>query len=461
MWYNRQEKGASYSEKGEGTVVSKSKRPGKRASKIALLVVLAAAVLQAALIQPALANDGQPALQIEAAAAVLIEAETGQVLFEMNKDDLLPPASMAKMMTEYIVLREIKAGNIGWDDPVTISRTAAATGGSGGLLAAGETYTVRQLFENMSIFSGNDATVALAEYVAGTEEQFARRMNETARELGLSDGAYFINATGLDRSDMSTDPASLPGETQISAHDAARLAQALLRDHPEILEFSSTTTAYLKPDDERYKMTNWNWMLEGWKGTGTDFDRLFAYEGLDGLKTGSTTRAGNCFTGTAERNGIRLISVVMGAKTRHSRFHETKKLLDYGFNNFEKRIVLLPKTELADLPAAPVRKGKEKEVPLVTDAGVEFIVSKAAGPEDIVVEAVLTDDEQLLTAPIEQGRVLGKVTATYVTPAGETIRKEVNLVAARDAEKASWLVLFFRGIGDFFKNMFNGIKNLF
>lgn len=438
----------------------KSKRPRTWRNGIALLLALAI-VLQLPGIPTALAEEPLPQLQIEAEAAILIEAETGQVLFAKNKDELRPPASMAKMMSEYIILREIKAGNIGWDDTVTISATADATEGSGALLAEGETYTVRQLFENMSIFSGNDATVALAEYVAGTEERFARMMNDTAREIGLSDGAYFINATGLDREDMSIDPASLPGETQISAHDAAKLAQALLRDFPEILEFSSTTTAYLKPDDDRYLMTNWNWMLEGWKGTGNDFDRLFAYEGLDGLKTGTTTRAGNCFTGTAERNGMRLISVIMGAETRHSRFHETKKLLDYGFNHFEKRIALLPKTELADLPAAPVKKGKVKEVALVTDAGVEFIVGKNAKPQDIVIEAALIDDEDAFVAPIEAGRVLGKVTVAYKAPTGETLREEVNLVAAESAEKANWFVLFFRGLGDFFKNLFSGIKNLF
>jgi D-alanyl-D-alanine carboxypeptidase (penicillin-binding protein 5/6) len=207
-------------------------------------------------------------------------------------------------------------------------------------------------------------------------------------------------------------------------------------------------------------MTNWNWMLEGWIGTGTDFDRLFAYEGMDGLKTGSTTRAGNNFTGTAKRGELRLISVVMGAETRNSRFNETKKLLDYGFNNYEKRIAVLPKTELPDLPVAPIKKGKVKEVPLVTAAGAEFIVTKSTKPEDIVIQAELVAEEQLV-APIELGQTLGKVTVTYVTPIGETIKKEIDLVAAEPAEKASWFTLFMRAIGDFFKNMFNGIKNLF
>lgn len=438
-------------------MVFKSKRPGIGKTGLAFFLALSI-VMQLVWVSPAMANDAGP--QIEAKAAILIEAETGQILFEMNKDELLPPASMAKMISEYVILREIKSGKIGWDDTVTVSKNADATEGSGALLAEGETYTVRQLFENMSIFSGNDATVALAEYVAGSEEQFARMLNDAARDIGLSDGAYFINATGLDREDMAQEPVSLPGETQMSAHDAARLAQALIRDHPEILEFSSKTVAYLKPNDERYKMTNWNWMLEGWLGTGTDFDRLFAYEGLDGLKTGSTTRAGNCFTGTAERNGIRLISVVMHAESRNSRFNETKKLMDYGFNNFEKMVALLPKTELPAMPIAPVKKGKVKEVALVTDGGAEFIVRKGTKQEDFIIEAELAGEETLV-APIERGQVLGKVKVTYKSPTGDIQQQEVNLVAVDEVEKANWFVLFFRNIGEFFKNLFNGAKNLF
>lgn len=408
----------------------------------------------------AYAADGQPELQLEVEAAILIEAETGQILYEYNKDKLRPPASMAKMMSEYVILDAIKSGRIGWEDIVPVSKTAAATRGSGALLAEGETYTVRKLFENMSIFSGNDASVALAEYIAGSEEQFAKMLNDKAKDLGLSEGAYFINATGLDRADMAVEPASLPGETQMTAYDAALLARRIIQDHPDMLEFSKTTTTYLKPDDDRYLMTNWNWMLEGWKGTGNDFDRLFSYEGLDGLKTGSTTRAGYCFTGTAERNGMRLISVVMGAKTMHNRFHETRKLMDYGFNTFEKTIALMPKTELEQLSLVEISKGKEKEVSVVTDAGAEFIVRKGTKPEDFVIEAAPLDEESRV-APIQKGQILGQATVTYTSPTGEVLTKEVNLVAADDVEKANWFVLMLRGIGNFFKNMFEGIKNLF
>lgn len=446
-------------ERERGPLVLRRKKVYKWRAFIAALVCFA--LLSVYIPVPAaLAANGQPELQLEVQAAVLIEAETGQILYAYNKDELRPPASMAKMMSEYVILDAIKSGRIGWNDSVSVSKTAAATGGSGALLAEGETYTVRKLFENMSIFSGNDASVALAEHLAGSEEQFAKLLNDKARELGLSEGAYFINATGLDREDMSVEPASLPGETQMTAYDAALLARRLILDHPDMLEFSSTTTAYLKPDDDRYLMTNWNWMLEGWKGTGNDFDRLFSYEGLDGLKTGSTTRAGYCFTGTAERNGMRLISVVMAAETMHKRFHETTKLLDYGFNTFEKTIALLPKTELEQLNVVEIAKGKEKTVSVVTDAGAEFIVRKGTKQEEFVIEAAPLDEEERV-APIEKGQVLGKASVTYTSPSGEVLSKEVNLVAADPVEKANWFVLFLRGIGNFFKNMFDGIKNLF
>lgn len=414
-------------------------------------------------LQPNAAYAAEPALAIEADAAILIEAETGQILYEYNKDKLLPPASMSKMMTEYVILSQIKSGKIDWTNRVTISEYASKIGGSGGLLAAGETYTVEELFRNVSIFSGNDASIALAEFISGSEEKFSHLMNDTARAIGLSDGAYFINATGLDRVDMEKRdmaPASLPGETEITAYDAAKIAQRIVLDFPETLETTSTTVSYLKPGDDRYRMENWNWMLGNWIGTGNDFDRLFAYEGMDGLKTGHTSRAGYCFTGTAERNGMRLISVVMNAGTMHKRFHETKKIMDYGFNNFEKMIALQPKAALEELNIVPITKGKVKEVSVVTDAGAEFLVSKGTTADDFIIEVTQAEKDQLV-APIVRGQVLGSATVSYTSPSGEVLSKTVNLVSADDAEKANWFVLFFRGIGNFFKNLFKGITDMF
>ncbi len=440
-------------------------RQGKKLTSLTAFVISSALFFQLInVISPNTAEAADvPALAIEAQAAILIEAETGQILYELNKDELLPPASMAKMMSEYVILETIEEGKLNWSDKVTVSEYSAKTGGSGGALAEGEVYTVEELFKNMSIFSGNDATIALAERIGGSEEGFSVMMNEMAREIGLSEKAYFINATGLDRSDLeklNMAPASLPGETAITAHDAALIAQRIILDHPDALEIAQTTEAYSKADNKGVLMQNWNWMLEGWKSYNNDFAKLFSYEGLDGLKTGHTTRAGFCFTGTAERDGLRIISVVMAAPTMNKRFYETKKLLDYGFDNFEKMIVIQPKTVIEQLPAVDIKKGVAKEVGVVTENNAQFLVKKGTKLEDFVITAEAADEKERI-APIKKGQVLGQFKVVLPATDGTAMEQTVNLVAAQDAEKASWLRLFFRGIGDFFKSIGGGIKNLF
>ncbi len=400
-------------------------------------------------------------LNLNVEAAILIEASTGQVLYQVNKDVARQPASMAKMMTEYIVMESIKSGKIQWDSQVQITEYASSVGGSGQLLAQGETYTVRDLFRNMSIYSGNDAAVALAEFIAGSEGNFVELMNQTAQELGMSEHAHFVNATGLNKEDYPQQYANqipnVPGETLLTAHDTAKLAQAIVMKHAEVLDYSKQTRAYqLEGDESSPQMINWNRMLEGW--TDSAYYAQYAYQGLDGLKTGFTDEAGYCFTGTAERNGVRLISVVMGTDSEEERFGETRKLLDYGFNNFEIRTVMPAKSELPDLKTVEIKKGKETEVSVVTEEGVTFVVGKGEGEENITFNTEILPEEDR-TAPIEQGDVLGKVTITY---SGITeVQQSVNLVAAEDAEKGSWFRLFFRAIKNFFAELFSGIKNLF
>lgn len=442
-------------------------RKGKKLTSLTAFMISSALFLQLIhVISPNTATAADiplPALAIEAQSAILIEAETGQILYELNKDELKPPASMAKMMSEYVILETIEAGKLNWTDTVTVSNYASKTGGSGGLLAEGEVYTVEELFRNMSIFSGNDATIALAERVAGSEEAFSVMMNDTAKKIGLSDNAYFINATGLDRSDLdklNMAPESLPGETAITAYDAALIAQRIILDHPDALEIAQTTEAYSKADNKGVLMQNWNWMLEGWKPYNNDFAKLFSYEGLDGLKTGHTTRAGYCFTGTAQRGDLRVISVVMAAPTMNKRFYETKKLLDYGFDNFEKMIVIQPKTVIDQLTQVDIKKGVAKEVNVVTEHNAQFLVKKGTKLEDFVITAEAADEKERV-APIEKGQVLGQLKVMLPTTDGSVMEQTVNLVAAQDAEKASWIRLFFRGIGEFFKSLGGGIKNLF
>ncbi|MEB3103733.1 D-alanyl-D-alanine carboxypeptidase family protein [Ferviditalea candida] len=435
----------------------------QRRKKMLLMIFVISLVLQTASFLSELSAAEAaplPGPSVEAKSAVLIDAGSGQVLYQMNPDQAYPPASMAKMMTEYIVMDYIKSGKIKWTDQVTVSKYAAGVGGSGGLLAAGETYTVEDMFKAMSIYSSNDASVVLAEYVGGTVEKFAALMNQKAKELGLSDKAHFIDPTGLSRKDLADagyNPASLSGETEMTAMDAARLAYNIVNNHPEALAYTSTPTAYLKPNDERYKMINWNHMLAGWKDYNNNFSSI-AYPGMDGLKTGHTDEAGWCFTGTALHNGFRLISVVMGTIAEGKRFSETRKLLDYGFNNFERKTVLTAKTQIDALKQVEIKKGNETVVPVVTEKGAEFVVQKGENADafDIKAQSAAADK---LVAPIKKGDVLGTVTITY--KGAFPITKTVNLVAAENVDKASWFRLFFRGIKNFIQEMFAGIKNLF
>ncbi|WP_243735186.1 D-alanyl-D-alanine carboxypeptidase family protein [Paenibacillus turpanensis] len=395
-----------------------------------------------------------PALQLDVRTAILMDAGTGQFLYETEgADKPLPPASMAKMMTEFIVMENIKSGKLTWEELITTTQNAADVIGSQALLAVNEKLTVRQMFAAVSIYSANDAAVALAEHIAGSEEEFAKLMNETAKRLGLSADAHFINATGLSRKDMGKYvPESIEGETLLTARDAALLAYYIIRDHPEVLEFTKQPSFKLRERDKD-PMVNWDWMVEGNKDN--VYLRKYAYEGLDGLKTGSTDEAKWCFTGTAVRDGMRLISVVMGAPSEPKRFEETRKLLDYGFKNFEKRTLLDAKVELPDAKTAEVKKGKEPEVPVVTDGKVELIVKKSDKVEpEVKVEWI---EETKRVAPIEAGAVMGTATVLYN---GKEVQK-VNLVAAEKVEKANWFALLFRSIGSFFGNLFSGVKNMF
>jgi D-alanyl-D-alanine carboxypeptidase (penicillin-binding protein 5/6) len=401
------------------------------------------------------AADPAPALNLEVKSAILMEASTGQILYENNADVALPPASMAKMMTEYLVLESIQDGKLKWEDSVTASKNASDVIGSGQLIAEGETLTVKDMFAAMSIYSANDASVALAERIGGTEENFAKMMNETAKKLGMSDQAHFINATGLSRADMKTyAPTSIEGETLMTAKDAAILAQHIVTEHKEVLDFTKITNQKLREKDTT-AMLNWNWMLEGNANNANTSLRQYAYQGLDGLKTGHTDEAKYCFTGTAERNGLRIISVVMGAETEPKRFIETRKLLDYGFTNFEIKSYLGPDLEIDSLKTVNIKKGVETEVGLVTEKGTTFVVKKGAADDHFKLTAEPVEESQLV-APITKGQKLGTLKVTY-----EGQEQTINLVAKDDVKKGGMFRLLFRSIGNFFSDMFSGIKDMF
>ena len=426
----------------------------------AVLSALMAVSAMIAVASPAEAQEAVAPPKIDAAAAILIDAETGQVLFEQNADTPLPPASMAKMMTEYLVLKAIQSGQLSWDQVVTVGENAASQIGSRIFLAQGDRHTIRELYIATAVGSANDASVQLAETVAGSEEAFVDLMNETARQIGMTN-SHFINATGLDRADMPEKfrPPESAGETEMSARDAALLAYTILKEVPEFLEYSSILE-YKFRERDKDPMLNWNWMLES--AAEKPALRQFSYPGVDGMKTGSTSRALNCFTGTAKRGDRRLISVVMGVPgttEQGRRFLETAKLFDYGFSAFETATIVDAKTAVEGYEEVPVRKGKARSVPVVTASDIVRLMPKG-GKTEISAAEVRFDEP--IVAPVNQGDKLGSVTFTFQDPvSGATVSETLDLIAARDVPKAPWWQLTLRSIGDFFVSLFRGIVNLF
>lgn len=246
--------------------------------------------------------------QVNARSAILMEASSGKVLFEQNADEALPPASVTKIMTLLLVMEAIDGGKISMSDMVTVSEHAASMGGSQVFLEVGEQMTVEEMIKCVVISSANDAAVALAEHIAGSEGSFVVMMNSRASELGMSNSS-FENTNGLDDSVTSH---------LTSARDIAVMSRELLK-HERILEYTSI----------------WQDTIRGGAFTLSNTNRLIRfYDGANGLKTGSTAKAGFCISATAKRNGMQLICVIMGASTRDIRNAEAKKLLDYGFANY-------------------------------------------------------------------------------------------------------------------------------
>ncbi|MFE9276573.1 D-alanyl-D-alanine carboxypeptidase family protein [Paenibacillus glucanolyticus] len=294
---------------------NRAKRRNGRA-RLSLLLLLFVVILMAVYITRVIIPPS-----IKASSAILIHAETGRVLYAQHADLPLPPASMSKMMTELLVLDAVRSGQHAWDEEVSISRYAAGVPGSGIGMVEGESYTLTQLFQALIIHSANDAAVAIAEHLKGSETQFVKEMNARAKEIGLSDRTVFANASGLPAADLASfAEAATEGETIMTARDSAMLARWIMNKHPDLLEVTSQRDFPLPQKDLTLHTTNL--MLPG---------EAHGYVGNDGFKTGYTSSAGYCFTGTAARGGNRLISVVMGTESTDQRFTETRKLMNYGF----------------------------------------------------------------------------------------------------------------------------------
>ena len=402
-------------------------------------------------------------LGLNAEAAILIDAETGAILYEKNADVVLGVASMSKMMTEYLVLEAIKDGSISWDQKVMISEyihnlSSPNMGLSNVGLTQGEQYTVKELYEAMAIFSANAATSALAEVVGGTEKGFVELMNKKAEELKLEQ-YKFVNSSGLNNSDLlGNHPSGNPDDENVmSAKATARLAYHLLNDFPEVIDTASKPVLKFR-DGRDYK--NFNYMLPG---------LVFQYPGVDGLKTGSTDFAGFGFTATAKRDDNRFITVVMKTSSKEERFTETRKLLDYAFGNYTKEEIVAKGTEIKGHKTLPVTKGKEDSVQIESADSIELAIKK--GEEKNFKPVLKLDNKKLndegeLTAPIKKGDKVG--TLTVQPKEGEPVEfltedgvksVTVDVIASEDVEKANWFVLSMRAVGGFFADIWGSVSS--
>ncbi len=337
--------------------------------------------------------------EISAPSAVLMEPSTKQVLFEKNPHEVRACASITKVMTLILVFEAIEQGKIGYEDEVCASAHAAGMGGSDIWLEEGEVMTVHEMIKAVVVASANDAAVALAELVCGTEDEFVSNMNQRAKELGMKD-TVFKNCNGLDEEGHLT-----------SAYDVALMSAELIR-HEKIFEYSSIWLDYLRGGETQIVNTN---------------KLLRSYKGITGLKTGTTSQAGSCMSATAEREGLSLVAVVLGCDTGKGRFADCATLLDYGFANYKTVELVLPEGCLEPLS---VKGGMEPQISVDCKPLKSMILPKGNSSE-------LTSEfyvEEELQAPVSLGQIVGKVTFSC---GGATV-DEYNIVANSSVEPMSF-----------------------
>ncbi len=345
-----------------------------------------------------------PMLDLACKSAVLMEASTGKILYAQNPAEAMPPASVTKIMTLLLVMEAIERGELKMEDSVTASAHAASMGGSQIYLKEGEQMTVRDMVKSVVIASANDAAVALAEHVAGSEEAFVKRMNDRARELGMT-STHFENTNGLDDTALNH---------VTSAADIAIMSRALIA-HPDILTYSSIWMDTIR--DGAFGLTNTNRLVR-------------FYRGCNGLKTGSTKKAGFCISVTAEREGMTLICVIMGAESRDNRNAAATKLLDWGFATYGLY------TSPAGTPDPLYVTGGEQDTVALTYPAFTAVLPKA----DIASVEITVTLPPSCNAPIRAGEAVGKITYSCK---GSTIG-EIPITAAETSERIGFWRLWGR-----------------
>ena len=360
--------------------------------------------------------EGNTDLGLNAKSAILMEESTGNILYESNPDERLPIASVTKVMTMLLIMEAVDSGKISLDDMVTVSENAMSYGGSTMFLETGEQLTVNDMLKGIAVASANDGCVAMAEHLAGSESAFVDMMNEKAKELGM-ENTHFMNTNGLDEDDHYS-----------SARDVAIMSRELMK-HETIFNYTSIWMDTLRGG--KFQLANTNKLIR-------------FYDGANGLKTGSTSKALCCLSAAAKRNDMQLIAVVLGAPTSAERFASAKSLLDYGFANYAVNTQITAGDEVQKIA---VEKGVDKEVGVVAGYSCSTLVKK--GQEDNITKEIKIDET--ITAPIEAGQKIGTMT---ISRDGEVIA-DIDLNASSAVEK--------KGIGliikDFFATIFFGSNN--
>lgn len=343
---------------------------------------------------------GENFLDLSCESAILISQDTGEVLYEHNAHEKLRPASVTKVMTILLIMEEIDSGRLSYSDKIACSETASSMGGSQIWLDATEELTVDEMLKAICVVSANDCTVAMAEHIAGSEEMFVEKMNQRAKELGMND-TTFKNCHGIDEDGHET-----------SSYDIALMSRELLKNHPEITKYTTIWMDSLR--DGKSELVNTNKLIKN-------------YQGATGLKTGSTSLALFNLSASATRENLSLIAVVMRAPTTKERFSCARKLLDYGFSNYQYKKLAEKDCEVMKVP---VMKGTEAEVAVKYSDSVGKVMKKKEDG-NVEQEVIINGD---IIAPIQKGDVLGKV---FYRVNGEEVAS-VELVADSSVEKLSF-----------------------
>lgn len=434
---------------------------GTKKKHFALL--LATLLLTLGSFLPTLSVQADEAFSVNSQAAFAVDATSGKILYDQDGEKTMGIASISKIIGLYIVLDQVKEGKLSWDDEVAISDYAETLSIAPNLsnvpLHKENTYTVKELFDSAFIQSANASMVALAEKISGSETAFLTVMNVQLKEWGI-ENATIVNVSGLNNVYLGANRPEGTGEAdenQMSAKDVAIIARHLLLDFPEVLEVTSTATKMFGENTQSpVEMVNWNWMLPGF---------INFKEGVDGLKTGTTDFAGACFVGTIERDGKRIITVILNAEGHEQnpsvRFTETARLMDYCYDNWSVKEIGKANASIPSLKSIDVKNGKETSVNVVLKSPVSVWVRNDMDTGQLTItpkidETKVKDNE--LEAPIVRGTKVGTATITLADDQlgylEDGASPSTDIITASSVEKANIFVIGWRNVTNFFSNLF-------